>query len=72
LWGIGFGYKWDKRTDISASMFYMQSNDLIPNNTSCNLNCTNLTNVIYNPYAGISVKFTSRVYGMGISFNRKF
>ena len=72
MWGIGFGYKWDKRTDVSASMFYMQSDDYIPSNTSCNLNCTNLTNVIYNPYAGLNVKFTSRVYGMGISFNRKF
>lgn len=72
MWGTGFGYKWDKRTDISASIFYMQSDDYIPSNTSCNLNCTNLTNVIYNPYAGLNVKFTSRVFGMGISFNRKF
>ncbi len=72
MWGTGFGYKWDKRTDVSASMFYMQSTDYIPSNTSCNLNCTNLTNVIYNPYAGLDVKFTSRIFGFGVSFNRKF
>lgn len=71
-WGLGFGYKWDKQTQISASMFYMQSVDYIPSNTSCNLNCTNLTNVIYNPYAGLDVKYSSRIYGLGISFRRQF
>ena len=72
MWGTGFGYKWDKRTEVGFSMFYMQSTDYIPSNTSCNLNCTNLTNVIYNPYAGLDVKFTSRIFGLGVSFNRKF
>jgi len=71
-WGIGFGYQWDKRTQVNASMFYMQSTDYIPSNTSCNLNCTNLTNVIYNPYAGLDVKFVSRIYGFGVSFRRQF
>ena len=72
LWGIGFGYKWDKRTEVGASMFYTQSVDYIPSNTSCNLNCTNLTNVIYNPYAGLDVKFSSRIFGLGFTFNRTF
>jgi len=72
LWGIGFGYQWDKRTDVGATMFYSQSVDYIPSNTSCNLNCTNLTNVIYNPYAGLDVKFSSRIFGLGFTFNRTF
>ncbi len=71
-WGLGFGYKWDKQSQVSASLFYMQSVDYIPNNTSCNLNCTNLTNVVYNPYAGLDVKFSTRVFGLGVSFRRKF
>ena len=71
-WGIGFGYKWDKQTQVSASMFYMQSVDYIPSNTSCNLNCTNLTNVVYNPYAGLDVKFSTRIFGLGVSFRRQF
>ncbi len=71
-WGLGFGYKWDKQTQISASMFYMQSVDYIPSNTSCNLNCTNLTNVVYNPYAGLDVKFSTRIFGLGVSFRRQF
>jgi len=71
-WGIGFGYKWDKQTQVSASMFYMQSTDYIRSNTSCNLNCNNLTNVIYNPYAGLDVKFVSRIFGFGVSFRREF
>lgn len=71
-WGIGFGYKWDKQTQVSATAFYMQSVDYIPANTSCNLNCTNLTNVVYNPYAGLDVKFSTRIYGLGIVFRRTF
>ncbi|TNC80551.1 MAG: aromatic hydrocarbon degradation protein [Oleiphilus sp.] len=71
-WGIGFGYKWDKQTQVSSSIFYMQSTDYIPSNTSCNLNCTNLTNVIYNPYAGLDVKFSTRIFGLGVSFRRQF
>ena len=71
-WGLGFGYKWDKQSQVSASMFYMQSVDYIPSNTSCNLNCTNLTNVVYNPYAGLDVKFSTRVFGLGVSFRRTF
>jgi len=72
LWGTGFGYKWDKRTDVGASLFYMQSTDYIPSNTSSNLNSTSLTNVIYNPYAGLDVKFVTRIFGFGVTFNRKF
>ncbi len=71
-WGLGFGYKWDRQSQVSASLFYMQSVDYIPNNTSCNLNCTNLTNVVYNPYAGLDVKFSTRVFGLGVSFRRTF
>ena len=71
-WGIGFGYKWDKKTHVSANMFYTQSVDYIPSNTSCNLNCTNLTNVIYNPYAGLDVKFSTRIFGLGVGFRRQF
>ena len=72
MFGTGFGYKWDKSTTVGASLFYMQSIDYIPSNTSCNLNCTNLTNVIYNPYAGLDVKFSTRIFGLGLSFRRQF
>jgi long-subunit fatty acid transport protein len=72
LWGIGFGYKWDKQTQISSSAFYMQSVDYIPANTSSNLNDTGLTNVVYNPYAGLDVKFSTRVFGLGVVFRRTF
>jgi long-subunit fatty acid transport protein len=71
-WGIGFGYKWDKQTKVTASMFYMQSIDYLPSDTSCHLNCTNLTNIVGNPYAGLDVKFSVRVYGIGIVFSRTF
>jgi long-subunit fatty acid transport protein len=72
MFGTGFSYKWDRDTTVGASLFYMQSIDFIPSNTSCNLNCTNLTNVIYNPYAGLDVKFITRIFGLGVSFKRSF
>ena len=72
MYGTGFSYKWDKQTKIGATLFYMQSTDYIPSNTSCNLNCTNLTNVIYNPYAGLDVKFVTRIFGLGVNFSRSF
>jgi len=71
-WGLGFGYQWDRRTHVTGSLFYMQSIDYIPSNTSSNLNETSLTNVIYNPYAGLDVKFSSRIFGLGVSFRRQF
>lgn len=72
LWGLGFGYQWDKATQISASMFYMQSTEFIPSNTSSNLNSTALNNVPSNPYGGLDVKFNTRVSGLGVVFRRNF
>ena len=72
MWGAGFGYQWDRDTTLDAHISYMQSIEYIPANGSCNLNCDNLTNIIYNPYAGLDVKTSVRFASLGFSFTTKF
>ena len=72
MWGAGFGYQWDRDTVLDAHISYMQSIEQIPANGSCNLNCDNLTNIIYNPYAGLDVKTSVRFASLGFSFTTKF
>lgn len=72
LWGAGLGYKWDKDSVVDFHISYLQSVEYIPANGSCNLNCDNLTNIIYNPYAGLDVKTSLRFASLGFSFQTKF
>ena len=72
LYSIGMGYRWDKDTEIDLNLSYMQSIETIPADSSCNLNCDNITNIIYNPYAGLDVKTSFRVVSAGLSFRTKF
>ena len=72
LYSIGMGYQWDKDTEIDMNLSYLHSVESIPADTSCNLNCDNITNIIYNPYAGLDVKTSLRVVMAGLSFRTKF
>jgi long-subunit fatty acid transport protein len=72
LYSIGMGYKWDKKTEIDMNLSYLHSIETIPANTSCNVNCDNITNIIYNPYAGLDIKTSLRVVMAGLSFRTKF
>lgn len=72
LYSIGMGYRWDRDTEIDLNLSYLQSIETIPANGSCNLNCDNITNIIYNPYAGLDVKTSLRAVLAGLSFRTKF
>ncbi|MFE8071575.1 outer membrane protein transport protein [Marinobacteraceae bacterium S3BR75-40.1] len=72
LYSVGMGYQWDKETTVDLSLSYLQSVEYIPANGSCNINCDNITNIIYNPYAGMDVKTSLRVVLAGLSFRTKF
>jgi long-subunit fatty acid transport protein len=72
LYSIGLGYRWDKDTEIDMNLSYLQSIETIPADTSCNVNCDNITNIIYNPYAGLNIKTSLRVVMAGLSFRTKF
>ena len=72
LYGLGFGYRWSRDTQIDANLNFLQSREYIPANSSCNLNCDNITNIIYNPYAGLDVRTRLTLAMAGLSFRTKF
>lgn len=72
LYSVGLGYRWDKDTEIDLNLSYLQSIETIPADGSCNVNCDNITNIIYNPYAGLEIKTSLRVVMAGLSFRTKF
>ena len=72
LYSVGLGYRWDKDTEIDLNLSYLQSIETIPADSSCNVNCDNITNIIYNPYADLEIKTSLRVVMAGLSFRTKF
>ncbi|MGC8119245.1 OmpP1/FadL family transporter [Marinobacter sp. VGCF2001] len=72
LYSIGMGYRWDKDTEIDMNLSYLHSIETIPADTSCNVNCDSITNIIYNPYADLTIKTSLRVVMAGLSFRTKF
>lgn len=72
LYGAGIGYQFDKDTDIDLTAMYLYSKDSIPANTSCNVNCTGLNNVVYNPYAGLDVQTQAAVTMIGLAYRTRW
>ncbi len=72
LYSVGLGYRWDRDTEIDLSLSYLRSFEKIPAGTSCNLNCEDIQNIIYNPYAGLDVNTKLRAVIGGITFRTKF
>ena len=72
MYGVGAGYEWSKNThiDVSASMF--RSTMDIPANSSCNINCDNITNIVYNPYAGLDVSTSTRIRMANLTIRSRF
>lgn len=69
---VGLAYRLDSGMTINAAASYASGKYNIPADTSCNLNCTNFFNVIYNPYAGLDVSGVTRVRYGGISITQPF
>lgn len=72
MYGLGLGYQFDKDTDIDLTLMYLYSKDGIPADTSCNVNCTGLDNIVYNPYAGLDVQTKATITMMGIAYRTKW
>ena len=66
---LGVGYVTKKGTHIDLTYSYMYGKYAVPAEGSCNLNCSNFFNVVYNPYAGLDVAgdMTIKYIGIGIS-----
>ncbi|MED5611290.1 MULTISPECIES: outer membrane protein transport protein [Pseudomonas] len=72
LYGLGLGYRWDKDTNIDLGFNYFVSKQSIKNGQSCNLTCTGIDNLVYNPYAGMDVHTTVKAYIFALTYNTTF
>ncbi len=72
LYGLGLGYQWDKDTVIDLGFNYFVSKQSIKAGTSCNLNCTGIDNLVYNPYAGLDVSTTVKAYVFAMTYRTTF
>ncbi len=72
MFSSGLGYSWDKDTELSFDMTFLQSKEYIPANTSDGLNELSVTNLVYNPYAGLDVETKLTLLFAGMTFRTKF
>jgi long-subunit fatty acid transport protein len=72
LYGLGLGYRWDRDTTIDLGFNYFVSKQSIKAGQSCNLNCTGIDNLVYNPYAGLDVTTTVKAYVFAMTYNTTF
>jgi long-subunit fatty acid transport protein len=68
--GLGYATKDGLRIDAAAS-YASGRFDVVPDG-SCNLNCTNFFNAIYNPYAGLDVSGGIRIRYVGVTITKPF
>lgn len=72
LYSVGLSYKLDPKLEIGMGASYMSGKYNAPANSSCNMNCDNLLNVVYNPYAGMDVSGSVHVRYFGLTINKLF
>ncbi|KAF1052738.1 MAG: putative outer membrane protein [Stenotrophomonas maltophilia] len=72
LYGLGLGYRWDKDTTIDVGFNYFVSKQTIKSGESCNLTCTGIDNLVYNPYGGMDVNTTVKAYIFALTYNTTF
>jgi long-subunit fatty acid transport protein len=69
---FGLGYQLSEGTRIDLAASYASAKFNLPAETSCNLNCSNFFNVIYNPYAGMDVSGGVRIRYFGVQLTHPF
>lgn len=72
LYGLGVGYKFDKKSSVDIGASLVKGSFNIPAGTSCNMNCSDFFNLIYNPYAGLNVRGDMYIRYFGVSFTKIF
>lgn len=72
LYSVGFNLKIDRDTEVNVGASYLKGDFDAPARTSCNLNCDNFFNAVYNPYAGLDVSGGIRVKYLGFNFTKRF
>lgn len=69
---IGIGYEKKDGLKLDATVSYAKGKYNIPANGSCNLNCDNFFNVIYNPFAGLDVSGETILRYVGVLITKPF
>lgn len=72
LYSVGANYKISDQMDISVAASYMKGDYHVPARGSCNMNCDNFFNIVYNPYAGLDVTGGIRVRYLGVTLTKRF
>lgn len=72
VYSIGANYKLSRDTEVNLGASYMKGDFNAPARSSCNMNCDNFLNLIYNPYAGLDVAGGIRVRYLGFSYIKRF
>jgi long-subunit fatty acid transport protein len=72
LYSVGFNYKIDRNSDVNLGASYLKGDFNAPARSTCNMNCDNFFNLIYNPYAGLDVSGGIRVRYLGMSYTKRF
>ena len=67
-----FQHQTSKPCSIDLAFAYMTSEYKIPMDGSTNLNSTNFTNVVYNPYAGLDYEIEIESYIISLAMNFKW
>ena len=72
FYSLGFGYRWAPQRHLDFTLSYLISENYVPNNGSCNLNCEGIDNLVYNPYAGLDVDLRTQAIILGATFKYEF
>lgn len=72
FYSLGFGYRTRSGLQIDVGAGYADGSYDVPANTSCNLNCDDLLNFNYNPYAGLDVEAGLKVFYIGLTASKQF
>lgn len=68
--GVGYATRSGLRIDATAS--YAEGQFTVVADGSCNLNCSNFLNAIYNPYGGLDVSGGIRIRYFGVQITQPF
>ena len=72
MYSTGLSYRFDRDTDINLTLMHMTSRDTVPAGSSTLLNQTGVTNLLYNPYAGLDAKTKAVINIMGLVYSTRW
>jgi len=72
MFNIGASYQTKTGLIVDMAAGYGSGDFDVPANGSCNLNCDNFDNAVYNPYAGLDVSGGIEIMYFGVTLSKQF